>query len=54
MNRLILAGFAAVLASGLMSTSLRAQEVTLRLHTFMPPVANPGTAMATAAILDLV
>jgi TRAP-type C4-dicarboxylate transport system substrate-binding protein len=41
MNRLILAGFAAVLTSGLTSTALRAQEVTLRLHTFMPPVANP-------------
>ena len=42
MNRLVLAALAAaVLASGLGPAPVQAQEVTLRVHTFMPPVANP-------------
>ena len=40
MKRLILAGMAAV-AFHLSPQSAAAQEVTLRVHTFMPPVANP-------------
>jgi len=42
MKRLVLVALAiAALASGLTFGPVRAQEVTLRVHTFMPPVANP-------------
>ncbi len=38
---------AAVAALGLGATSSSAQEVTLRMHTFIPPVANPGKTFLT-------
>jgi TRAP-type C4-dicarboxylate transport system substrate-binding protein len=42
MERFTLSALAAVVHSaGCMFTSAQAQEVTLRVHTFMPPVANP-------------
>jgi len=42
MKRAIVAAWAAFAAAlGLAGTSASAQEVTLRVHTFMPPVANP-------------
>jgi TRAP-type C4-dicarboxylate transport system substrate-binding protein len=43
MKRLILATLAGAFASGLAlaPTAATSQEVTLRLHTFLPPVANP-------------
>jgi TRAP-type C4-dicarboxylate transport system substrate-binding protein len=41
MKRLVLIAFAAALATGLAPRPAASQEVTLRLHTFMPPVANP-------------
>jgi TRAP-type C4-dicarboxylate transport system substrate-binding protein len=43
MKRFVVAALAAVGLSGLVSspTPALAQEVTLRLHTFLPPVANP-------------
>jgi TRAP-type C4-dicarboxylate transport system substrate-binding protein len=41
MKRLVLIAFAAALAIGLAPRPAASQEVTLRLHTFMPPVANP-------------
>ena len=43
MKRSIIAASAAVLMSGplFMPAPAAAQEVTLRVHTFMPPVANP-------------
>ncbi|MGH6737694.1 MAG: TRAP transporter substrate-binding protein [Bradyrhizobium sp.] len=40
MRRLLLSAVAVVLSLGSLLPS-QAQEVTLRLHTFMPPVANP-------------
>jgi len=33
---------AALLAALAVPTALQAQEITLRMHTFIPPVANPG------------
>ena len=41
MTRLHLSAIAAALSIVLAQPSVRAQEVTLRVHTFMPPVANP-------------
>jgi TRAP-type C4-dicarboxylate transport system substrate-binding protein len=41
MKRLLLAALAAAWALGPALGSVQAQEVTLRVHTFMPPVANP-------------
>ena len=43
MKRLILAALAGAMVSGLAlaPTAATSQEVTLRLHTFLPPVANP-------------
>jgi TRAP-type C4-dicarboxylate transport system substrate-binding protein len=43
MKRMILAALAGALVSGLAlaPTAATSQEVTLRLHTFLPPVANP-------------
>jgi TRAP-type C4-dicarboxylate transport system substrate-binding protein len=43
MKKLILATLAGAFASGLAlaPTAATSQEVTLRLHTFLPPVANP-------------
>ncbi len=41
MKKLFTAGLAALAALALAPHSASAQEVTLRLHTFLPPVANP-------------
>ena len=43
MNRFALAALAAIgfSTSGLAPNAAQSQEVTLRVHTFMPPVANP-------------
>ncbi|MBM3526741.1 MAG: TRAP transporter substrate-binding protein [Alphaproteobacteria bacterium] len=42
MKKLVLTALAGAIASGLAAaTPAAAQEVTLRLHTFIPPVANP-------------
>ncbi len=41
MTRLHLSALAAALSIVMAQPSARAQEVTLRVHTFMPPVANP-------------
>jgi TRAP-type C4-dicarboxylate transport system substrate-binding protein len=42
MNKLIVAALGGALASGALAPSAAlSQEVTLRLHTFLPPVANP-------------
>lgn len=41
MKRLLLVALAAAWASGAALGPAPAQEVTLRVHTFMPPVANP-------------
>ena len=43
MKRLLTATFAGALLSGfaLMPTAATSQEVTLRVHSFLPPVANP-------------
>jgi TRAP-type C4-dicarboxylate transport system substrate-binding protein len=41
MKRIVLATFAGALVAGLAPTAATSQEVTLRLHTFLAPVANP-------------
>ena len=42
MTKAIIAALAGLLASGVtLGSSASAQEVTLRLHSFLPPVANP-------------
>ncbi len=41
MQRSLLAALAALWTAGLALAPAQAQEVTLRIHTFMPPVANP-------------
>jgi TRAP-type transport system periplasmic protein len=43
MKKLVLSALAGAFASGLMltPTAILAQEVTLRVHSFLPPVANP-------------